>query len=94
MSNSIERKVVVITGASSGLGEAAARFLSTKGARVVLGAHRVGRIQSLADELTGSGGKAFALRTDVTLRQQVQAPGVLKLRVRGGRCTCQRGTML
>jgi NADP-dependent 3-hydroxy acid dehydrogenase YdfG len=77
MSNSIERKVVVITGASSGLGEATARFLSTQGARVVLGARRVDRIQSLADELTGSGGKALAVRTDVTLRGQVQAPGIL-----------------
>jgi NADP-dependent 3-hydroxy acid dehydrogenase YdfG len=56
MSNNIEGKVVVITGASSGLGEATARLLSAQGASVVLGARRVGRIQSLADELTGSGG--------------------------------------
>jgi NADP-dependent 3-hydroxy acid dehydrogenase YdfG len=40
MSNNIESKVVVITGASSGLGEATARLLSTEGATVVLGAHR------------------------------------------------------
>ena len=52
MSNNIEGKVVVITGASSGLGEATARLLSAQGASVVLGARRVDRIQSLADELT------------------------------------------
>jgi NADP-dependent 3-hydroxy acid dehydrogenase YdfG len=66
MSNNIAGKVVVITGASSGLGEATARLLSAQGASVVLGARRVDRIQSLADELTGSGGKALAITTDVT----------------------------
>jgi CO/xanthine dehydrogenase Mo-binding subunit len=44
MDNNIEGKVVVITGASSGLGEATARFLSAQGARVVLGARRIDRI--------------------------------------------------
>ena len=72
MSNGIEGKVVVVTGASSGLGEATARFLSAQGASVVLGARRVDRIQSLADELTASGGKAIAIATDVTQRDQVQ----------------------
>ncbi len=64
----IEGKVVVITGASSGLGEAAARRLSAEGAIVVLGARRVDRIEALAKEL----GRAFALRTDVTDAQQVK----------------------
>ena len=73
MSNNIEGKVVVITGASSGLGEAAARRLSAQGATVVLGARRVDRIQSLAGELQRSGGKSLALATDVTKREQVKA---------------------
>ena len=72
MSNNIEGKVVVITGASSGLGEATARHLSAQGARVVLGARRVDRMKSLADDLTRSGAKALAVTTDVTHRDQVE----------------------
>lgn len=72
MSNNIAGKVVVITGASSGLGEAAARHLAELGATVVLGARRIERIQALADELNGRGLKALALATDVTKRDQVQ----------------------
>lgn len=72
MSHNIEGKVVVITGASSGLGEATARDLSSKGAVVVLGARRLDRIQSLAEELTLNGGSALALQTDVTQRTQIQ----------------------
>jgi len=73
MSDNIAGKIVVITGASSGLGEASARFLCAQGASVVLGARRVDRIQALAGELTGRGGKALTLKTDVTHREQVQA---------------------
>lgn len=72
MSNNIEGKVVVITGASSGLGEATARLLSAQGALVVLGARRADRIQALAAALTVGDGKAMALTTDVTRREQVQ----------------------
>jgi len=72
VSNNIEGKVVVITGASSGLGEATARHLSAQGASVVLGARRQDRIQALARELTRSGGKAIAVTTDVTHREQVK----------------------
>ncbi len=72
MSNNVEGKVVVITGASSGLGEATARLLSAQGATVVLGARRTERIQAVADELTGKGGKALAIQTDVTDIDQVQ----------------------
>jgi NADP-dependent 3-hydroxy acid dehydrogenase YdfG len=72
MSNNIKEKVVVITGASSGLGEATARLLSAQGASLVLGARRVDRLRSLADELTRSGGKAIAVTTDVTHCDQVK----------------------
>ncbi len=72
MSNNIEGKVVVITGASSGNGEATARHLSAQGATVVLGARRVDRLKSLADELSRNGGKALAVSTDVTQYEQVK----------------------
>lgn len=65
----IEGKVVVITGASSGLGEAAARALAALGAKLVLGARRMDRLQSLTDEL---GENSIPLQTDVTDRAQVQ----------------------
>jgi NADP-dependent 3-hydroxy acid dehydrogenase YdfG len=72
MSNKIKGKVVVITGASSGLGEAAARLLSVEGAKVVLGARRSDRLKSLAHKLNRDGGKALAVTTDVTYRKQVK----------------------
>ena len=72
MNNTIAGKVVVITGASSGLGEATARLLSAQGASVVLGARRHDRIQSLAHELTRAGGISIAVTTDVTDRAQVR----------------------
>ncbi len=72
MNNNIQGKVVVITGASSGLGEATARELSAQGATVVLGARRADRIEALADELTRRGGKALAVPTDVIHSEQVK----------------------
>ena len=69
----IAGKVVVITGASSGLGEATARHLSERGAIVVLGARRADRLRSLADDLVTRGGKALWRVTDVTEPTQVQA---------------------
>jgi NADP-dependent 3-hydroxy acid dehydrogenase YdfG len=72
MSKNIEGKVVVTTGASSGLGNATARHLSAQGGIVVLGARRVDLITALADDLATQGGKALAIATDVTHYDQVQ----------------------
>jgi len=72
MSNNIEGKVVVITGASSGLGGATARLLSAEGASVVLGARRADSIRALANQLTAAGATAIAVTTDVTHRDQVK----------------------
>ena len=72
MNNNIEGKIVVITGASSGLGEATARLLSAQGASVVLGARRIDRLRALADELSRRGGKALAVPTDVIQCDQVK----------------------
>ncbi len=72
MSESIKGRVVVITGASSGLGEATARLLSDQGALLALGARRLDRLQALASELGARGGKALAVATDVTRYVQVK----------------------
>ncbi|WP_343584567.1 SDR family oxidoreductase [Herbaspirillum sp.] len=70
MQDNIKDKVVVITGASSGLGEAAARHLATLGARLVLGARRVDRLEKLAGEINAGGEAVVA--TDVTRLEEVQ----------------------
>lgn len=73
MSNGIAGKVVVITGASSGLGEATARHLAALGARVVLGARRGDRLQALVADIRQAGGEAVHAVTDVTRKEDVQA---------------------
>jgi NADP-dependent 3-hydroxy acid dehydrogenase YdfG len=70
MADNIKGKIVVITGASSGLGEAAARLLTKEGAKLVLGARRLDRLKALAGEL--SLGKDAILSTDVTDVGQVR----------------------
>jgi NADP-dependent 3-hydroxy acid dehydrogenase YdfG len=73
MTEGIQGKVVVITGASSGLGEATAKLLSAQGATVAVGARRADRLKALANEISDNGGKALAIATDVTNRDQVKA---------------------
>jgi NADP-dependent 3-hydroxy acid dehydrogenase YdfG len=70
MSEGVKDKVVVITGASSGLGEAAARRLAQNGAKLVLGARRLDRLQVLAKEL--SLGAGAAVQTDVAKYAEVK----------------------
>src|SRR6266481_1271943 len=70
MSN-ITGKVVVITGASSGIGEATAVLLAARGAKVVLGARRPELLEALADRIAGAGGEAAYARTDVKRRNDV-----------------------
>lgn len=69
----IEGKVIAITGASSGIGEAAALHLAARGARLVLGARRDDRLIALADRIGAAGGTAIWSRTDVTRREDVAA---------------------
>lgn len=72
MSN-IHNKVVLITGASSGIGEAAARLIAAKGAHVVLGARRTDRLEKLVGEIRSEGGSASARALDVTDLSSMQA---------------------
>jgi NADP-dependent 3-hydroxy acid dehydrogenase YdfG len=67
----ISGKVVAITGASSGIGEAIARRLAALGAAVVLGARRTDRLDGVVREIEAAGGRALAVRTDVTDREDV-----------------------
>ncbi|HEW97796.1 MAG: oxidoreductase [Candidatus Parabeggiatoa sp. nov. 3] len=69
----LSEKTVVITGASSGIGEETARLLAQKGAKVVLGARRVDRLEALAEDIQQSGGTAIIQATDVTKRDDVEA---------------------
>jgi len=62
----IKDKVVIITGASSGIGEATAKLLADKGAKVVLGARRADKLKRIADEIAKSGGQAVYQELDVT----------------------------
>jgi len=68
----ITGKVVAITGASSGIGEATARVLSERGAKVVLGARRVAALDAIADELRDRGGQDLVCATDVARRDDLQ----------------------
>jgi NADP-dependent 3-hydroxy acid dehydrogenase YdfG len=68
----IQDKVIAITGASSGIGEAAARLLGEKGARLVLGARRTDRLEALVSELREAGAVADFYALDVTDADNVQ----------------------
>jgi NADP-dependent 3-hydroxy acid dehydrogenase YdfG len=69
----VQGKVIAITGASSGIGAATARLLAACGAKMVLGARRLDRLEALASEITVARGEAVYARTDVSQRADVTA---------------------
>ncbi len=69
----VANKVVLVTGASSGIGEATARVLAERGARVVLGARRTERLEAITAELSGAGGQVDHRTLDVTSLEDTQA---------------------
>lgn len=71
--SNIADKVVVITGASSGIGESTAKLLARHGAKVVLGARRKDRLDTAVKEISAAGGKAISVAVDVTKRAEVEA---------------------
>ena len=73
MAGSLNGKVAVVTGASSGIGEATVRSLAGEGAAVVAGARRKERLDGLVEEVTRDGGKAIAVECDVADEQQAHA---------------------
>ena len=72
MANSLHGKVVLITGASSGFGEDAARLFAKEGCRVVLAARRLERLQALAAEIQTQGGEAIAIPVDVNQAAEIK----------------------
>jgi NADP-dependent 3-hydroxy acid dehydrogenase YdfG len=73
----IDGKVVAITGASSGIGEATAALLAERGAKLVLGARRLDRLDALANRIAAAGGEASFARTDV--RRRADLTNLIKL---------------
>src|ERR1700686_4510786 len=72
MSN-ITNKVVVITGSRRGIGKGTAKLLAEQGAKVVLGARRLNRINTVVQQISATGAKAIGFATDVTKRAEVEA---------------------
>src|SRR5437667_9316908 len=69
-------KVALVTGATSGIGEATALALAAEGARVAIAARRVQRLDGLADRIRRGGGEALAIEADVTV--EAQASGMVQ----------------
>jgi NADP-dependent 3-hydroxy acid dehydrogenase YdfG len=70
VSEGLEGTVALVTGASSGIGEATARLLAERGAAVAIAARRKDRLDQLAVEIEGKGGRALVIEADVTDREQ------------------------
>jgi NADP-dependent 3-hydroxy acid dehydrogenase YdfG len=73
MANSLDGTVALVTGASSGIGEATARALAAQGAKVAVAARRLERLERLAAEIGGGGHTALAIQSDITDQEQAVA---------------------
>ena len=73
MENTLKGRVAVVTGASSGIGEATARELASRGAAVVLASRDAGKLEALRREISASGGRALAVKTDISDAGSVDA---------------------
>jgi len=83
MSQATEAKVILVTGASSGIGEATVKLLARQGHRLVIGARRTERLAALAETLRAAGGQVEYRAVDVTQRADVQAFADFALQLHG-----------
>ena len=83
MNNISQSKVVLLTGASSGIGEAVARYLAAQGHRLVIGARRTDRLETLAQAIRQQGGTVDFRALDVTRQDDVQAFADFALAIHG-----------
>ena len=67
-----EQPVLIVTGASSGIGEAVARLFAGEGYRVALAARRLDRLEAIADDINSNGGRAVAVQSDLSLFEDIQ----------------------
>ena len=65
----VEGKVIIVTGASSGIGEKTAEVLAAEGAKVVLAARRKEKLEDVANRIIAAGGEAYTVRGDVSVRE-------------------------
>ena len=70
--NNSSDPVIIITGASSGIGEATARLFASNGYRVVLAARRIEQLNNLAQDIRSKGGSPFVVVTDITKNDQIE----------------------
>ena len=75
MAGSLDGRRILITGASSGIGEAAARAIAAEGGAVALGARRKDRLDELAARIEGDGGRAVAIEADIADEDAGDDPG-------------------
>jgi short-subunit dehydrogenase len=80
----LDRQVIVLTGASSGIGLATARMAASRGARLVLAARSEGALRELSDEINGPGGKAVAVVADVGKQEDVERIARIAIETFGG----------
>lgn len=81
--DNIRNKVVVITGASSGIGEATAKLLAQRGAKTVLAARREDRLKAIVEEIIREGGEAIAVQADVVAAEDMKRLAEITIRTHG-----------
>ena len=86
----VEGKVIIVTGASSGIGEKTAEVLAAEGAKVVLAARRKEKLEDVANRIIAAGGEAYTVSGDVSVREDCDRIAGNSKEIRSHRCACQQ----